>query len=138
MANSESHVQHALRGAARLLDLGGRLGYEVGDWYELYKDLELPPEVADALAVRADWATVGSDLRTAMTTVDRIRASLREELARELLGRSAPQRLNVQVQSIRAAVDELVAAGCADSQSSEDEDQMQLFDKGVGTATKAG
>lgn len=47
----------ALRGAARLLDLGGTLSGVFGS---------PTPQEADALAMWHDWAAVGDDLRSAI------------------------------------------------------------------------
>jgi isocitrate dehydrogenase kinase/phosphatase len=51
-----------LSGIARLFDFGGGLNE--------YNDMPTP-DAADALALQADWETIGQDMRDAITTYDR-------------------------------------------------------------------
>lgn len=136
MAHSESQFDHALRGAARLMDVGGRLGYGVGAWYELYRDLDLSPATADTLALCEDWAAVGLDLRAAMATVDRLVETVRRELERELGDSAASEKLLEQ--AARKAVNECLAARCGSPAATGNEAQMNLFNKTAGAASQSG
>lgn len=132
MAQSESHF---LPGAARLLDLGGQLGYDVGDWYELYEEQDLPPEVADALAMHSDWAAVGQDLRGAMATVDR----LVEEATK--LAKAQGQEPEQHLREVKA-IERRIRTEITRLASSVDEDngkhrQMTLFNEDLDPARES-
>ncbi len=62
------HLRQAIRGVARLLDLGVQMDK---------RDLSMPPAERDARAIGRDWQRVGNDLRNAIEESKRERGTRR-------------------------------------------------------------
>lgn len=120
-----AHESHILRGAARLLDLGGQLGYDIGDWYEVYEYRDLLPEVADALAMHSDWATTGTDLRRAMAIMDRLVVEARHADSQVRDALEELLRESRTIEELRADIARLDSS--PEHQDKGDQRQMTLF-----------
>ncbi len=62
------HLRQAIRGVARLLDLGVQMDK---------RDLSMSPAERDARAIGRDWQRVGNDLRSAIEESKRERGTSR-------------------------------------------------------------